>query len=173
MRRGLDTLLFNLLVLGSLCDKLGRLWRRRSSDLYIIETTTNAPLPTGFSREEEAQNQEVSQFQIGGIICVSQFSLCLSLLTLVTLFTDALCMRITTYRCPVCSDHKLFELTAISFLLFCSFSESFCFCVCFSDKVVDPRYQRNHSTIFYPPFPVHLPGQSLVACMPNQVVSFV
>ncbi|KAK2553290.1 E3 ubiquitin-protein ligase rnf213-alpha [Acropora cervicornis] len=58
VRRGLDTLLFNLLVLGSLCDTMGRLWRRRSSDLYIIEITTNAPLPAGFSREEEAQNQE-------------------------------------------------------------------------------------------------------------------
>ena len=65
VRQGLDTLLFNLLVLGSLCDKMGRLWRRRSSDLYIIEITTNAPLPTGFSRDEEAQNQEVSQLQIG------------------------------------------------------------------------------------------------------------
>ncbi|XP_015765580.1 PREDICTED: E3 ubiquitin-protein ligase RNF213-like [Acropora digitifera] len=58
VRRGLDTLLFNLLVLGSLCDKMGRLWRRRNSDLYVIEITTNAHLPTGFSREEEVQNQE-------------------------------------------------------------------------------------------------------------------
>mgnify|MGYP006896114680 FL=1 len=48
---------------------MGRLWRRRSSDLYIIEITTNAPLPTGFSREEEeARNEEVSQFRLGGII---------------------------------------------------------------------------------------------------------
>ncbi|XP_067057901.1 E3 ubiquitin-protein ligase rnf213-alpha-like isoform X3 [Acropora muricata] len=58
VRRGLDTLLFNLLVLGSLCDRMGRMWRRRNSDLYIIEITTNAPLPTGFSTQEEAQNQE-------------------------------------------------------------------------------------------------------------------
>ncbi|XP_068731195.1 E3 ubiquitin-protein ligase rnf213-alpha-like [Montipora capricornis] len=59
VRCGLDTLLFNLLVLGSLCDKMGRLWRRRNSDLYIIEITKATPLPTGFSREEEkAQNQE-------------------------------------------------------------------------------------------------------------------
>ncbi|XP_068759451.1 E3 ubiquitin-protein ligase rnf213-alpha-like isoform X4 [Montipora capricornis] len=63
VRRGLDTLLFNLLVLGSLCDKMGRLWRRRTSDLYIIEITTNAPLPTGFSRQEQAKNQEVRQFR--------------------------------------------------------------------------------------------------------------
>ncbi|XP_068735057.1 LOW QUALITY PROTEIN: E3 ubiquitin-protein ligase rnf213-alpha-like [Montipora capricornis] len=59
VRRGLDTLLFNLLVLGSLCDKMGRLWRKRNSDLYIIEITTATPLPTGFSREEEnARYQE-------------------------------------------------------------------------------------------------------------------
>ena len=61
MRRGLDTLLFNLLVLGCLCDKMGRVWRRRSTDLYIIEITTTAPLPMGFTREEEAQIQEVSK----------------------------------------------------------------------------------------------------------------
>ncbi|KAJ7339383.1 hypothetical protein OS493_005778 [Desmophyllum pertusum] len=57
MRRGLDTLLFNLLVLGSLCDKMGRVWRRRSTDLYVLEITTAAPLPMGFTREEEAESQ--------------------------------------------------------------------------------------------------------------------
>ena len=57
---------------------MGRLWRRRSSDLYIIEITTNAPLPAGFSREEEAQNQEVGRFRMGGI------TVRLSLLTLVS-----------------------------------------------------------------------------------------
>ena len=60
MRRGLDALIFNLLVLGYLCDKMGRVWRRRSTDLYIIEITTAAPLPMSFSREEEAQSQGVS-----------------------------------------------------------------------------------------------------------------
>ncbi|XP_078362430.1 uncharacterized protein LOC144646644 [Oculina patagonica] len=57
MRRGLDTLLFNLLVLGCLCDKMGRVWRRRSTDLYVIEITTAAPLPMGFTRQEEAKSQ--------------------------------------------------------------------------------------------------------------------
>ena len=61
MRRGLDTLLFNLLVLGCLCDRMGRVWRRRSTDLYIVEVTTAAPLPMGFTREEEAQIQGVSK----------------------------------------------------------------------------------------------------------------
>ena len=61
MRRGLDILIFNLLVLGYLCDNLGRVWRRRSTDLYIIEITTAAPLPMGFTREEEAQSQVVSE----------------------------------------------------------------------------------------------------------------
>ncbi|KAL9988404.1 hypothetical protein ACROYT_G002842 [Oculina patagonica] len=57
MRRGLDTLLFNLLILGCLCDKMGRVWRRRSTDLYVIEVTTAAPLPMGFTKEEEAESQ--------------------------------------------------------------------------------------------------------------------
>ena len=61
MRRGLDTLLFNLLVLGFLCDKMGRVWRRRMTDLYVIEITTASPLPTGFSREEEAESLEVGK----------------------------------------------------------------------------------------------------------------
>ena len=61
MRRGLDALLFKLLVLGYLCDKMGRVWRRRSTDLYVIEITTAAPLPMGFTREEEAQSQGVSE----------------------------------------------------------------------------------------------------------------
>ncbi|RMX46188.1 hypothetical protein pdam_00007847 [Pocillopora damicornis] len=58
MRHGLDTLIFNLLVLGYLCDKMGRVWRRRNTDLYIIEITTDAPLPMGLTREEEAQSQQ-------------------------------------------------------------------------------------------------------------------
>lgn len=61
VRRGLDTLLFNLLVLGCLRDQLGRVWRRRSTDLYIIEITTAAPLPTGLPMEEEFQSQGVSK----------------------------------------------------------------------------------------------------------------
>ena len=61
MRRGLETLIFNLLVLGYLCDKMGRVWRRRSTDLYIFEITTAAPLPMSFTREEEAQSQGVSE----------------------------------------------------------------------------------------------------------------
>ncbi|XP_068694646.1 E3 ubiquitin-protein ligase rnf213-alpha-like isoform X2 [Montipora foliosa] len=37
---GLDTLLFNLLVLGVLKSSSGQVWRRRTSDLYVIELTT-------------------------------------------------------------------------------------------------------------------------------------
>ncbi|KAK2555497.1 E3 ubiquitin-protein ligase rnf213-alpha [Acropora cervicornis] len=37
---GLDTLLFNLLVLGVLRSSSGQVWRRRASDLYVIELTT-------------------------------------------------------------------------------------------------------------------------------------
>ncbi|XP_048586969.1 E3 ubiquitin-protein ligase rnf213-alpha-like isoform X2 [Nematostella vectensis] len=37
---GLDTVLFNLLVLGIMSDRQGRVWRRRKTDLYVIEVTT-------------------------------------------------------------------------------------------------------------------------------------
>ncbi|EDO29718.1 predicted protein, partial [Nematostella vectensis] len=37
---GLDTVLFNLLVLGVMSDRQGRVWRRRKTDLYVIEVTT-------------------------------------------------------------------------------------------------------------------------------------
>jgi hypothetical protein len=36
---GVDTLLFNLLVLGSLTDYTGFVWKRSVRDLYVIETT--------------------------------------------------------------------------------------------------------------------------------------
>lgn len=34
-------MLFNLVVLGVLQDTSGRLWRRRSTDLYVVELTSN------------------------------------------------------------------------------------------------------------------------------------
>ncbi|XP_020912940.1 E3 ubiquitin-protein ligase rnf213-alpha isoform X2 [Exaiptasia diaphana] len=39
INKGLGMVLFNLVVLGVLQDTTGRLWRRKSSDLYIIERT--------------------------------------------------------------------------------------------------------------------------------------
>jgi hypothetical protein len=35
---GVDNLLFNLLVLGSITDRTGHVWTRLPSDLYVIET---------------------------------------------------------------------------------------------------------------------------------------
>ena len=40
MKSGLDALLFNLLILGVLKSSSGQVWRRRVSDLYVIELTT-------------------------------------------------------------------------------------------------------------------------------------
>ena len=40
MKSGLDALLFNLLILGVLKSSSGEVWRRRVSDLYVIELTT-------------------------------------------------------------------------------------------------------------------------------------
>jgi len=35
---GVDNLLFNLLVLGSITDRTGYVWTRSPRDLYIVET---------------------------------------------------------------------------------------------------------------------------------------
>ena len=40
MKSGLDALLFNLLILGVLKSSSGQVWRRKVSDLYVIELTT-------------------------------------------------------------------------------------------------------------------------------------
>ena len=39
----LDTLLFNLLILGELTDNRGRVWRRNPYDFYILEITYTPP----------------------------------------------------------------------------------------------------------------------------------
>ena len=39
VRNGLDAFLFDLLVLSTITDGQGRTWRRRSTDLYLIEVT--------------------------------------------------------------------------------------------------------------------------------------
>lgn len=39
VKKGLDALLFNLLILGMLKSSSGEVWRRSSSDLYVIELT--------------------------------------------------------------------------------------------------------------------------------------
>ena len=41
VQSGLDTFLFNLLVLGSVSDCIGRIWQRESHDLYIVEVTSD------------------------------------------------------------------------------------------------------------------------------------
>ena len=39
VHEGIDHLLFNLLILGGLCDSHGRVWRCKPQDLYVIEMT--------------------------------------------------------------------------------------------------------------------------------------
>ncbi len=38
VQEGVDDLLFNLLILGSITNKEGYVWRRSTSDLYVVET---------------------------------------------------------------------------------------------------------------------------------------
>ncbi|KAJ7355098.1 hypothetical protein OS493_027887, partial [Desmophyllum pertusum] len=53
---GLDTLLFNLLVLGVLKSSSGQVWRRRSSDLYVIELTSG---PVQSASENRVSSKKV------------------------------------------------------------------------------------------------------------------
>ena len=41
VQSGLDTFLFNLLVLGSVSDHIGRTWQRAPHDLYVVEVTSD------------------------------------------------------------------------------------------------------------------------------------
>jgi len=52
VKGGLDTLLFNLLVLGVLESSSGQVWRRRPSDLYVIELTSGPSQTTNETNNE-------------------------------------------------------------------------------------------------------------------------
>ena len=43
--RGLDTFLFKLLILGNVQDSSGNVWRRRKTDMYVVELTTDETFP--------------------------------------------------------------------------------------------------------------------------------
>ena len=45
MTNGLDSFLFNLLILGMLTDARGRVWRKRPCDLYVVEITNVVAVP--------------------------------------------------------------------------------------------------------------------------------
>lgn len=53
----MDYLLFNLLVLGSLTDRRGYLWRKSDNDLYLVETL---PLMFTASTEENRPANQVT-----------------------------------------------------------------------------------------------------------------
>ena len=53
MTASLDLFIFNLLILGALTTANGRVWRRKSTDLYILEATDTEII------EEEPKVQSV------------------------------------------------------------------------------------------------------------------
>ncbi|XP_022783821.1 E3 ubiquitin-protein ligase rnf213-alpha-like [Stylophora pistillata] len=59
VRTGLDTLLFNLVVLGALRSCTGQIWRRRSSDLYVIEITSGLPRGENQTAEKRFKSAKV------------------------------------------------------------------------------------------------------------------
>ena len=59
MEEGVDMLLFNLLVLGSLQSQDGWIWCRSSLDLYLIETT-----PLMEKTQHGGKVRHINQFQM-------------------------------------------------------------------------------------------------------------
>ena len=61
VRTGLDTLLFNLFILGALKSCTGQIWRRRSSDLYVIEITSGLPRGENQTTEKRLKTAKVNK----------------------------------------------------------------------------------------------------------------
>lgn len=61
VRTGLDTLLFNLFILGALKSCTGQIWRRRSSDLYVIEITSGLPQGENQTAEKRLKTAKVNK----------------------------------------------------------------------------------------------------------------
>lgn len=61
VRTGLDTLLFNLFILGALKSCTGQIWRRRSSDLYVIEITSALPRGENQTAEKRLKTAKVNK----------------------------------------------------------------------------------------------------------------
>ena len=54
---GLDHFLFNLLVLGQVTDSIGHVWRRRFTDMYVLECTWSA------DSESSSENERSKEFK--------------------------------------------------------------------------------------------------------------
>ena len=61
VRTGLDTFLFNLVILGALKSCTGQIWRRRSSDLYVIEITSALPRGENQTAEKRLKTAKVNK----------------------------------------------------------------------------------------------------------------
>ncbi len=59
VQEGVDDLLFNLLILGSITDKEGYVWRKSCADLYVVETM---PLLQKDMSNQVSSNLRFSQF---------------------------------------------------------------------------------------------------------------
>ena len=69
--KGLDNFLFKLVILRVVKDHSGNVWRRKSTDMYVVEITTDKLFET-LTTEDSSSGQNYSQV---GVVCLYMSSL--------------------------------------------------------------------------------------------------
>ena len=64
--KGLDNFLFKLVILRVVKDHSGNVWRRKSTDMYVVEITTDKLFET-LTTEDSSLGQNYSQV---GVVCL-------------------------------------------------------------------------------------------------------
>ena len=59
---GLDSFVFNLIILGTLTTSSGRMWKRKPTDLYILEVTETGPEEDQVTEAAQEGGQPVVRF---------------------------------------------------------------------------------------------------------------
>ena len=65
--KGLDNFLFELVILRVVKDHSGNIWRRKSTDMYVVEITTDKLFET-LTTEDSSSGQNYSQV---GVYCMT------------------------------------------------------------------------------------------------------
>jgi hypothetical protein len=61
--KGLDSFLFKLVILRAVKDHSGNVWRRKPTDMYVVEITTDKSFGT-LSTEDAVSNANYSQVKV-------------------------------------------------------------------------------------------------------------
>lgn len=118
VKSGFDSLLFNLLILGVLKSGSGQVWRRRLSDLYLIELTTGPTQGDNETLQRQLKTPKVScrpenVFVISTVQVLLQKTMSFILLYLYPHYIDFISLSVLVGNLP-----------RVLFILFCFFSFS-------------------------------------------------